>query len=236
MVSSMVELTSASDAMRLAVQRLYDSDPAAEWARMDRHRTEFAVTLRALHEYLPRPPARVLDCGGGPGRYAIELARQGYEVVLFDLSAGNLALAREKAAEAGVALDLRAGHRARSESLRGRRVRCRAVDGAALSSVGGIRAATGAGRGVSRAQSPAGRSSRRSLRVTRPIEIAPQVIPIFFWANATSTTGSWLMASCRRAMTAVSPSLPISLTRPRLPRFAGHPASRSRPCSASKEW
>ena len=46
----------------------------------------------------------ILDCGGGPGRYAIELARQGYEVVLFDLSAGNLALAREKAAEAGVAL------------------------------------------------------------------------------------------------------------------------------------
>src|SRR5512136_1540070 len=90
--------------MRLAVQRLYDADPANEWARMDRHRTEFAVTLRALHEYLPRPPARVLDCGGGPGRYAIELARQGYQVVLFDLSAGNLALAQEEAAEAGVML------------------------------------------------------------------------------------------------------------------------------------
>ena len=100
----MTEQLSSSEAMRLAVQRLYDADPANEWARMDRHRTEFAVTLRALHEYLPRPPARVLDCGGGPGRYAIELARQGYQVVLFDLSAGNLALAREKAAEAGVAL------------------------------------------------------------------------------------------------------------------------------------
>ena len=46
------------------------------------------------------PPARVLDCGGGPGRYAVELARWGYDVTLFDLSAGNLALAREKAAEA----------------------------------------------------------------------------------------------------------------------------------------
>jgi SAM-dependent methyltransferase len=82
----------------------YDADPEREWARMDRHRTEFAVTLRALREHLPLPPARVLDCGGGPGRYAIELARQGYEVVLFDLSAGNLRLAREKAAEAGVTL------------------------------------------------------------------------------------------------------------------------------------
>ncbi len=90
--------------MRVAVQRLYDSDPAREWARMDRHRTEFAVTLRALAEYLPPPPARVLDCGGGPGRYAIELARRGYEVTLFDLSSGNLAFARRKAGEAGVVL------------------------------------------------------------------------------------------------------------------------------------
>jgi len=57
---------------------------------MGRHRTEFAVTMRALADHLPPPPARVLDCGGGPGRYAIELARQGYEVTLFDLSAGCL--------------------------------------------------------------------------------------------------------------------------------------------------
>ena len=101
----MTEPTSTTDAMRQAVQRLYDSDPAAEWARMDRHRTEFAVTRRALAEYLPPPPARILDCGGGPGRYATMLARQGYAVTLFDLSAGNLALAREKGAEAGVTLD-----------------------------------------------------------------------------------------------------------------------------------
>lgn len=87
-----------------AVARYYDADPEREWARMDRHRTEFAVTLRVLRERLPAPPARVLDCGGGPGRYAIELARQGYEVTLFDLSAGNLRLAREKAAGAGVTL------------------------------------------------------------------------------------------------------------------------------------
>ena len=86
------------------VARLYDSNPEREWQRMDRHRTEFALTLRALAEHLPPPPARVLDCGGGPGRYAIELARQGYQVTLFDLSAGNLGLAQQKAAEAGVSL------------------------------------------------------------------------------------------------------------------------------------
>ncbi len=86
------------------VQASYDRQPQREWARMDRHRTEFSVTLRAMDDYLPSPPARVLDCGGGPGRYAIELARRGYDVTLFDLSAECLGLAQQKAGEAGVAL------------------------------------------------------------------------------------------------------------------------------------
>ena len=86
------------------IERLYDGAPEREWQRMERHRTEFAVTLRALAEHLPPPPARVLDCGGGPGRYAIELARQGYKVTLFDLSVECLRMAEEKAAEVGVKL------------------------------------------------------------------------------------------------------------------------------------
>jgi S-adenosylmethionine-dependent methyltransferase len=92
------------DAVSRHVQRMYDRQAGREWDRMDRHRTEFAVTLRTLGEYLPPPPALILDCGGGPGRYAIELSRQGYKVTLFDLSSGNLNLAREKAAAAGVTL------------------------------------------------------------------------------------------------------------------------------------
>ncbi len=92
------------------VAGFYDDNAENEWLRMDRHRTEFAVTLRALQEHLPPPPARLLDCGGGPGRYAIELMQRGYTVTLFDLSEGNLRLAREKALEAGVEL---AGHHER---------------------------------------------------------------------------------------------------------------------------
>ncbi len=87
-----------------AVRSMYDRGAEHEWQRMDRHPTEFQVTLRALAEHLPPAPAKILDCGGGPGRYAIELARQGYEVTLFDLSPGNLALARQKAAGAGLTL------------------------------------------------------------------------------------------------------------------------------------
>jgi len=86
------------------VERYYDADAQGEWARLDRDRIEFAVTLRALHEYLPPPPARVLDVGGGPGRYAIELTHRGYDVTLSDISEVELSLASEKAAEVGVRL------------------------------------------------------------------------------------------------------------------------------------
>ncbi|MBN1260893.1 MAG: methyltransferase domain-containing protein [Anaerolineae bacterium] len=86
------------------IARFYDSAPEHEWTRMDRNRTEFAVTLRAFADHLPKAPARILDCGGGPGRYAIVLARQGYDVTLFDLSQQALNLARARAAAAGVTL------------------------------------------------------------------------------------------------------------------------------------
>lgn len=86
------------------VERYYDGNAHSEWARLDRDRIEFAVTLRALDEYLPPPPARVLDIGGGPGRYAMELTRRGYQVTLADISEGGLSLAFEKAAEASVTL------------------------------------------------------------------------------------------------------------------------------------
>ena len=48
---------------------------------------------------------RILDIGCGTGRHAIELARRGYHVTGFDLSEGQLRLAREKAARAGVAVE-----------------------------------------------------------------------------------------------------------------------------------
>lgn len=87
------------------VQAFYDQNAEAEWARLDRHRTEFAVTLQALSEFLPKPPASILDIGGGPGRYAIALALQGYTVTLADLSEASLALAQEKARAAGAVLE-----------------------------------------------------------------------------------------------------------------------------------
>jgi len=83
----------------------YDRHREREWERLDRrHRMEFALTMRSLKEHLPAAPARVLDVGGGPGRYAIALAQLGHRVTLLDAAPGCLDLARRKAAEAEVQL------------------------------------------------------------------------------------------------------------------------------------
>lgn len=85
------------------VEAYYDQNAAYEWNRLERHRIEFALTMRALRRHLPAG-GRVLDVGGGPGRYSIALAQEGYAPTLFDLSQGNLDLARQLAAEQGVTL------------------------------------------------------------------------------------------------------------------------------------
>lgn len=72
-------------------------------------RLEWEHTIATLEDVLPAPTGadgdqrRVLDAGGGPGRYSIWLADRGYDVVHCDLTPELVALAREKAADAGVA-------------------------------------------------------------------------------------------------------------------------------------
>jgi len=51
---------------------------------------------------------RILDVGCGTGRHAVELARRGYRVTGIDLSADQIAKAREKARAAGAEVDFRA--------------------------------------------------------------------------------------------------------------------------------
>jgi SAM-dependent methyltransferase len=86
-----------------AVVAYYASFGEREWARLenpDDGALEFAITCHTLAAYLP-PKARILDIGGGPGRYAIWLAQQGCRVVLADLSPELLFLARARIAQAG---------------------------------------------------------------------------------------------------------------------------------------
>jgi SAM-dependent methyltransferase len=55
---------------------------------------ELARTQDILERYLPAPPARVLDVGGGTGVYARWLAGRGYEVDLVDHSPRHVEEAR----------------------------------------------------------------------------------------------------------------------------------------------
>jgi ubiquinone/menaquinone biosynthesis C-methylase UbiE len=45
---------------------------------------EFLRTKEVIDRWLPKPPAVVLDVGGGPGAYSAWLARRGYQVHLLD--------------------------------------------------------------------------------------------------------------------------------------------------------
>ena len=90
------------------VRRVYDKGVEYEWQRHDRHRMEFALSMRILDAHLPKSD-RILDCGGGPGRYALWLAGKGYDVTLFDLSESCLVKARTEAQNAGLALTFQQG-------------------------------------------------------------------------------------------------------------------------------
>lgn len=87
-----------------AVRGYYDENAQLEWERLEKHPFEFLLTTGMMERYI-HPGDSVLDIGGGPGRYSIHFAQRGCRVVLAELSEGNAALAREKAAAAGVAVE-----------------------------------------------------------------------------------------------------------------------------------
>lgn len=61
------------------------------------------VTWDNIRRFLPALPARVLDAGGGTGRWTVVLAQMGYDVTLTDISQGMLDVARAKIETAGLA-------------------------------------------------------------------------------------------------------------------------------------
>jgi ubiquinone/menaquinone biosynthesis C-methylase UbiE len=76
----------------------YEKNALREWQRLGQdtfHKLEYDTTIKFLKKYLPKK-GFILDAGGGPGRYSIELAKMGHDVVLLDLVPEHLELAKKK--------------------------------------------------------------------------------------------------------------------------------------------
>ena len=84
------------------IKKNYDEAPEKEWERTDQT-VEFLITTRMLERTIGQGE-KVLDIGGGPGRYSLWLKERGCDVTLFDLSPGNIRFAKGKAEETGVTL------------------------------------------------------------------------------------------------------------------------------------
>jgi len=89
------------------VQEYYNNAVQDEWERVA-GRPEFLLTCRMLNRYI-KLGQKVLDIGGGPGRYSLYLAGKGCDVTLFDLSTENVAFAAERAKEQGLCIQAIAG-------------------------------------------------------------------------------------------------------------------------------
>ncbi len=95
--------------MPLAFDRIYQHDRGRLLGLLERwrHRSmfeRFRLTLEACGDVRGK---RILDIGCGSGRYAVELARRGAEVVGVDFSAPMVGLASRTAGGAGVAVRCR---------------------------------------------------------------------------------------------------------------------------------
>jgi 2-polyprenyl-3-methyl-5-hydroxy-6-metoxy-1,4-benzoquinol methylase len=84
------------------VRDYYNEGVETEWKRIA-GRPEFLLTCRFIDRYI-KSGDRVLDIGGGPGRYSLYLAGKGCEVTLFDLSDENIKFVKGKAIEDNVSI------------------------------------------------------------------------------------------------------------------------------------
>lgn len=86
------------------VARYFDQNAQGEWGRM--HSNPYMRLVWELHmDFIAgdiRPGVKVLDAGGGSGRYTVELAARGCEVTLLDISPGELEYARARLDERGL--------------------------------------------------------------------------------------------------------------------------------------
>lgn len=89
-----------------------------EWGRLDREPLEFVINWHYIKDHLPSS-GKIFDNGAGPGKYAMKLAKEGYQVTLSDLTPKLVELAREKAYELDLAEQFEGFHVLDAVNLQG---------------------------------------------------------------------------------------------------------------------
>lgn len=89
-----------------------------EWGRLDREPLEFIINLHYIKQYLTNAQS-ILDNGAGPGKYAMELAKLGYNVTLSDLTPKLVEIAQQKVNELGLTEQFKGFHVLNATSLEG---------------------------------------------------------------------------------------------------------------------
>jgi 2-polyprenyl-3-methyl-5-hydroxy-6-metoxy-1,4-benzoquinol methylase len=85
------------------LEKFYDDNTEMEWNRLSGFKYEFEITKKMMKKYMNK--GKVLDIGGGPGRYSLYLASIGYDVTLVDLSKNNIEFAKSKSKELGLNIE-----------------------------------------------------------------------------------------------------------------------------------
>jgi len=89
-----------------------------EWGRLDREPLEFLINWHYIQQYLPQQ-GHVFDNGAGPGKYAMKIAKKGYQVTLSDLTPRLVEVAKEKANELGLTEQFNGFHVLNATNLEG---------------------------------------------------------------------------------------------------------------------
>lgn len=81
-------------------RKFYDHNARKERDRLfinQSHQVEYYITSYYLNRYITSfKRGKILDAGGGPGRYTIYLAKKGYKLTLIDISSKELDLAKKE--------------------------------------------------------------------------------------------------------------------------------------------
>jgi S-adenosylmethionine-dependent methyltransferase len=84
------------------IREMYNASWEKEDDRLLRHQLEYDITWRYLEKYLPPPGANILEIGAATGRYTMELARRGYNVLAIDIAAELVTRAKARVDDLGL--------------------------------------------------------------------------------------------------------------------------------------